>query len=434
MSYCTKSTLSDDFEKMTNNITLDEERRVVLYPREIKSGKVFYARFRLEKTELAGNQYYLRESMKTGDQFLATTRATQRYAELTILQKNDMVIKSHSVEDGIRAFLSEYETRLKQGWENYTKHMFRIYRRHVENYWIDYIGTKNLHLVTKKNFEEYEQWRMLNYIKSKPQRRTLQLEINCMKKVMEWCRDNKMYSGIPIPFSLNTRGHKNRRSSFSIQQYRRIVSFLRTKEWLVVGKHKDRGVYDRKIVRHRKMLKEYFLFGCNIGMRIGEMREMRWRDVSFEKTETGKKYVRVRVSTKTKTGKWKRRTAIGRATAYIALQRLKHSRTDNQVEKDFVFSDPNGKQIEHFREGFDTLLHLASNYVPKDSNKIDCRVDTDYAKYTPYCLRHTYITYQLRYRNRPDIYAIASNCGTSVQMIEAYYSDATPEDFVERLI
>ena len=106
MPYCTKSTLSDDFEKMTNNITLDEERRVVLYPREIKSGKVFYARFRLEKTELAGNQYYLRESMKTGDQFLATTRATQRYAELTILQKNDMVIKSHSVEDGIRAFFS----------------------------------------------------------------------------------------------------------------------------------------------------------------------------------------------------------------------------------------------------------------------------------------------------------------------------------------
>ena len=65
---------------MTTNITLDEDQRTVLYPREIKSGKAFYARFHLEKTELAGNQYYLRESMKTGNQLLATARATQKYA------------------------------------------------------------------------------------------------------------------------------------------------------------------------------------------------------------------------------------------------------------------------------------------------------------------------------------------------------------------
>ena len=76
---------------------------------------VFYARFRLEKTELAGNQYYLRESMKTSDETLASTRATQRYAELTILQNNDMVIRNHTVEDGITKFLEEYKSRLDEG-------------------------------------------------------------------------------------------------------------------------------------------------------------------------------------------------------------------------------------------------------------------------------------------------------------------------------
>ena len=419
---------------VTQNIQLDEEGRVVLYQRETKSGCIFYARFRLLKKELAGGQYYLRESMKTRDRLTATTRATQRYAELTILQKNDMVIKSHTVEFGILSFIEEYKKRLDNGWENYSKHMYRIYRRHVQNYWIDYIGSKNLQLVTNKDFEEYEQWRMVNWIKSKPKRRTLQLEINAMKTVMGWCLDKKFYSGNPISFSLKGRDIKNRRSSFSIQQYRRIINFLRTREWVEVGRHKDRGSFDSKIVRHRLMLKEYFLFGCNIGMRIGEMREMRWRDVSLEQTSTGKKYVRVRVSGKTKTGKIKRRTAIGRATAHIALQRLKKSRTDNLSEGDFVFCDPKGKQIEHFREGFTSLLGLASEYCPQNGTKIDCRVDTDFANYTPYCLRHTYITYQLRYRNRPDIYAIAANCGTSVEMIENYYSDATPEDFVERLI
>jgi integrase len=419
---------------MSANISLDEENRVVLYSRNLKSGMVFYARFRLEKTELAGNQYYLRESMKTSDQTLASTRATQRYAELKILQNNDMVIRSHTVEDGITKFLEEYKSRLNEGWETYSKDMYRIYRKHVENYWVDYIGTKNLHLVTKKDFEEYEPWRMINYIKTKPSRRTLQLEVNCMKKVMEWSRDEKLYSGSPINFSISLRGHKNRRSAFSIQQYRRITVFLRSKRWLEVGKHKDRGKFDSKIVRHRTMLKEYFMFGCNIGMRIGEMRIMRWRDVTFERTKEGKRYLRVRVSTKTKTGKWKRRTAIGRASAYNALVRLRESREDNLKESDYVFCKPDGTPVSHFREGFDTLLRLASEYIPKDGTPIDCQYDTDYEKYTPYCMRHTYITYQLRYRNRPDIYAIAGNCGTAVQMIELYYSDATPEDFVERLI
>ena len=78
---------------MSENISSDEENWIVLYPRNLKSGVVFYAPFRLEKTELAVNQYYLRESMKTSDENLATTRATQRYAELTTLQNNDMVIR-----------------------------------------------------------------------------------------------------------------------------------------------------------------------------------------------------------------------------------------------------------------------------------------------------------------------------------------------------
>ena len=66
---------------MSENISLDEENWVFLYRRNLKSEVVFYAPFRLEKTELVANQYYLRESMKTSDETLATTRASQRYAE-----------------------------------------------------------------------------------------------------------------------------------------------------------------------------------------------------------------------------------------------------------------------------------------------------------------------------------------------------------------
>ena len=46
-------------------------------------------------------------------------------------------------------------------------------------------------------------------------------------------------------------------------------------------------------------------------------------------------------------------------------------------------------------------------------------------------MRHTYITEQLK--SSVPIYTIASNCNTSVAMIERYYSDARPKDFEDSL-
>jgi len=46
--------------------------------------------------------------------------------------------------------------------------------------------------------------------------------------------------------------------------------------------------------------------------------------------------------------------------------------------------------------------------------------NTDGEKYTLYSLRHFYAV-QMIARSNADVYAIAQNMGTSVQMIEAYY-------------
>ena len=58
-------------------------------------------------------------------------------------------------------------------------------------------------------------------------------------------------------------------------------------------------------------------------------------------------------------------------------------------------------------------------------------MDASGKKLTIYSLRHTYITEQLK--NSVPIYTIASNCNTSVAMIERYYSDARPKDFEDAL-
>jgi integrase len=252
-----------------------------------------------------------------------------------------------------------------------------------------------------------------------------------MKSVMRWCRENGYYSGEPISFVFKL-GKRNPRKAFTRQQYRRITQYLRTNNWLIVGKHGN----DTKVIRHRRMLREYFLFACNIGMRVGEMRQIRWRDVAFDKTESGKRFVRVQVSERTKVGKsGKGMERIGRYSAFRALERMKEWREDNLLSDDYVFCSPDGKPIQDFREGFNTMLKLTSRWVPKSGGEpIDCEYDTNGVKMTPYCCRHTYITFQLRFRKNPDVYALAENCATSIAMIEQYYSDAKSEDFVERLI
>jgi len=414
---------------MGSFIPLDENKQIMLYTRELKQGTTYYARFRVNKQELANNQKYLRESMKTTNFDIAKNRANQRFAEIGILQKNEMVIRGKTVEQGINLFVEQYEKRFKEGWDRYTKGMLRVYKKHVLNYWVPYAGDLKLSLLREQHFREYENWRRGNWRKNPPAERTIQLEISSMKSVMTWCRQQGLYSGEPISYVYRMRIN-NRRSAFSIQQYRRIVTYLRTNDWLVVGKHNN----DSRIIRHRMMLREYFLFACNIGMRIGEMREICWRDVTFAQTEAGKKYVRVRALQKIKLKSKEATERIGKATAARALQRLRETRTDNLGANDFVFCNSDGKQIREFREGFNTMLKGASSYVPKNGEAMDCEFDTDGVKYTPYCCRHTYITYQLRYRKNSDVYAIASNCATSISMLEQYYSYAMGEEFVDKLI
>ena len=50
---------------MKSLIPVDEDRKVVLYTRDLKQGKTYYARFRVSKTNLSNNQEYIRESMQT---------------------------------------------------------------------------------------------------------------------------------------------------------------------------------------------------------------------------------------------------------------------------------------------------------------------------------------------------------------------------------
>ena len=91
-----------------------------------------------------------------------------------------------------------------------------------------------------------------------------------------------------------------------------------------------------------------------------------------------------------------------------------------------MFCDRDGRQIDHFRDIFDAVI--------KEADVVHYFDGSIRIKHTPYSLRHTYATFRLRYTKNPNLMALALNMGTSVGMIEDYYSDAIPRDFIGKLV
>jgi integrase len=85
--------------------------------------------------------------------------------------------------------------------------------------------------------------------------------------------------------------------------------------------------------------------------------------------------------------------------------------------------DQNGKEIEEERTPEPTdLLFPKRHHEMFDAilNELKLKKDRDGQPRTAYSLRHTYIC--LRLMEGADVYQIAKNCRTSVEMIEKYYA------------
>ena len=202
------------------------------------------------------------------------------------------------------------------------------------------------------------------------------------------------------------------------QEYNRITSVMRRKSWLEVGKHQN----DPRLARYRKMLRAYVLFLANTGLRVGEARNLRWQDITYARNKDREETCKVWVA-QSHSKVHKRREVAGMPKAAEVIRELEEdrkSKNDLFQPNDFIWCDETGRVIGDFREGFNNLLRIAR-----------AEIDAAGRKQTLYCLRHFYITERLR--EGISIYEIASNCGTSVSMIEKYYSDARPTDFMDRL-
>ncbi len=215
---------------------------------------------------------------------------------------------------------------------------------------------------------------------------------NDLRHFFRWCVEEGFLKEVPKLPRIN--GEQSRRPHFNEKEWRKITRHLR--EFVKVD--------NKKTLRERTMLVNYVLVLSNTGIRVGEARSLKWRDIrevdgNVILTVNGKTGIREVVSRTNEVRDYFKR---------IYDLRVNEVGEDKVTSNDLVFCHPDGSEVGSFKKSFQSLLKGCG--VEKDSfgrNR------------TIYSLRHTYATFRLH--EGVNHYVLSRNMGTSVKMLEDYY-------------
>ncbi|MCG8509988.1 MAG: hypothetical protein MI741_12245, partial [Rhodospirillales bacterium] len=158
---------------------------------------------------------------------------------------------------------------------------------------------------------------------------------------------------------------------------------------------------------HAEQLHDFVLFMANTGLRPDEVKHLQFRDVEIVEDEySGQQILEIEVRGKRGVGYCK--SMPGAVHPFERLRDrerpidLDRDRTEKPKPADLLF--PN-----EFKKMFNAIL---------TDNKL--KFDRNGKARTAYSLRHSYICFRLL--EGADIYQVAKNCRTSVEMIEKHYA------------
>lgn len=234
-----------------------------------------------------------------------------------------------------------------------------------------------------------------------------------LKHFFNWCVEEGHLASMPrFP---KVSGDKARRPHFTAEEWRKLRA--------------AQGPYlqssPKYVQRDRLLLMHYIIVLAETGIRVGEAREMRWRDLRpidannialMVKGKTGIREV-VASGSKVREGlalilKRRRKDLADEASDIFEL--------DDVPDDSYVFCDKKGQPIQSFKKSFATFLkHVGLTHGTFGQPR------------TIYSLRHTYATSRLE--AGVNHYTLAKNMGTSVAMLEEYYGHTTNVGMVDEL-
>ena len=335
-------------------------------------------------TYLAGKN----RRVSTKEESLAKAKdfAEDWYLELRGKSARGEIINEKTFKDAADQFIREYEviTEGQRSPKWVEGHKARI-RLHL----LPFFGSTGLSQVTAGMAQEYRIQRMQESPDGKqPARSTLHDEVVTLRQVLKTATRHNWLSHLPdLSAPYNRASKVSHRAWFSREEYERLYKATRENARRAKGKAWYKSAAD---------LHDKVLFLANTGIRPDEANWLEYRDVEIvEDDATGETILEIEVRGKRGVGYCKSTTGAVRP-----FQRMMERHQPEPTDR--LFPSDHKKQFNRILE------------------EIGLKFDRDGNRRTLYSLRHSYISFRLL--EGADIYQIAKNCRTSVEMIEKHYA------------
>ncbi len=357
---------------------------------QILGGKVsIYRRERSRFWQCAasidGRQW--RTSTKNDSLSHAKDFAEDWYLELKGKSRAGLLKGGKKFKEAATLFLEEYPI-LTQGQRSPTWIINNQLK--LKSIILPFLGEKYLSEIDSGTIQDYRLHRAKTCKTGKPPARaTLHHEIVLIRHVLKTAKRRGWITALPdmsVPYKAS--GKVSHRAWFSPEEYKQLYEATRKRA---------AEPLNNRWKKECENFHDYILFMVNTGLRPDEAANLELRDVAIETDEaTGERILVIEVRGKRGVGYCKSMPG-----AVLPFQR---------TVKRKGLTEPTSKVLgKPQRELLNSIL-----------DELDLKVDRDGQRRTAYSFRHTYIC--LRLMEGADIYQIAKNCRTSVEMIEKFYA------------
>jgi integrase len=363
-------------------------------------------------TFLAGRNH--RKSTKQRDKERALAVAEEWYLSLRIKHRTGELDGGPTFADAAERFVPEYET-LTQGERNprYVKQHSDRLRLHL----LPFLGTKPVSKITSQTVQDYRVHRMTSRKHPKtgepirPSRSLLHHETVTLRLVLKTAQRLGWISAIPdLSPPYKASGKISHRAWFSPEEYKVLYEATRER-----AANPPKAAWKWEC----EQLHDYVLFMVNTGLRPDEAARLEFRDVEVAKVGPDQEEI-LEITVRGKRGTGYCKSMPGAVVPFRRLQtrkRLAELRT--RVSKGGTYDDDPASLVPPGPTDliFPAIRHHHLNAVLAEKG---LKKDREGLRRSAYSLRHTYIC--LRLMEGADIYQIAKNCRTSVEMIEKFYA------------
>lgn len=350
--------------------------------------------------EIAEDWYYeLRASLRKGTNAIKVA-GSEADPEQPSRKKRGMLFK-----DAAERFLQHW---LSLCAESRSPMYLKLHEARVRQQLMPFFGEMVLSEITATKAREYRIHRNSTSVTGKPlARSTLHQEIVALRQILSSAQDAGDLAYVPKLTDNYDRAVKvSHRGWFDKDEYKRLYQAT-SRRMKQPPKKRWRWYYEQ--------MHDFVLFMANTGLRPDEAKRLEFRDVQIVKDEaTGQTILEIDVRGKRGTGYCKSTPA-----AVTPFERLKARPRPLLTGRSMRVGDDG----QEYRQPAPTDLLFPGNHRDLLNTILDeegLKFDRDGNVRSAYSLRHTYICFRLI--DGADIYQIAKNCRTSVEMIEKHYA------------